>query len=74
MLIFEQLTGHDLAVCDLISVGLLIRGFLLAGPSALELLLFFFFVCVPSICSRALVCACGNVCRSVNVVWCATQA
>lgn len=40
MLIFEQLTGHDLAVCDLISVGLLIRDFLLAGPAALELLLF----------------------------------
>ncbi len=37
------LTGHDLAVCDLISVGLLIRDFLLAGPAALEPLCFSFF-------------------------------
>lgn len=73
MLIFEQLTGHDLAVCDLISVGLLIRGFLLAGPLALELLLFFLSAFLAYV-QGALVCACGNVCRSVNVVWCATQA
>lgn len=44
MLIFEQLTGHDLALCDLISVGLLIRDFLLAGPAALEPLLYFLYI------------------------------
>lgn len=38
------LTGHDLAVCDLISVGLLIRDFLLAGPAALEPLFFYIFL------------------------------
>lgn len=56
MLISEQLTGHDLAVCDLISVGLLIRGFLLAGPAALELLLFFFLrLCLAYVQGRLFV-------------------